>query len=83
MTVGNLGGAIGANIFLESQAPRYELGYGLSLAVDVAGIVAALVLRFILKRVNAKRDSMSEDEVRARYTNGKSAAASHWDIYRY
>lgn len=31
ISIGNLGGAIGSNIFLSSQAPRYPLGYGLSV----------------------------------------------------
>lgn len=29
---GNLGGLVGSNIFLESQAPTYPLGYGLCVS---------------------------------------------------
>lgn len=71
MAFGNLGGAVGANIFLDSQAPTYELGYGLSLGVDLAGIIAALLLRFLIKGANKKKEAMSEEEVRARYSDGK------------
>ncbi|PGH09905.1 hypothetical protein AJ80_07615 [Polytolypa hystricis UAMH7299] len=74
MTAGNLGGAIGANIFLDEQAPSYQLGYGLSLGVDLAGIIAALVLRFLILRVNKKRAAMPEEEVRARYSDDELLA---------
>ena len=29
---GNLGGLVGSNIFLESQSPKYPLGYGLCVS---------------------------------------------------
>lgn len=32
ISIGNLGGAIGSNIFLSEQAPTYPLGYGLSVS---------------------------------------------------
>uniref|UniRef100_A0A8H7K1Y2 Major facilitator superfamily (MFS) profile domain-containing protein n=1 Tax=Bionectria ochroleuca TaxID=29856 RepID=A0A8H7K1Y2_BIOOC len=68
MTLGSSGGAVGANIFLDEQAPRYPLAYGLSLGVVVAGICAAMVLRFAVDRTNAKRDAIPESEIRAKYT---------------
>ncbi|CAI6093584.1 unnamed protein product [Clonostachys chloroleuca] len=69
MSIGNLGGAVGANIFLESQAPRYPLGYGLSLAVVCAGVGAAMILRGVVTRINAARQAMSDDEIRAKYSH--------------
>lgn len=71
MTVGNLGGAIGANIFLDYQAPKYPLGYGLCLAVALAGIIAAVVLRFLVRRENKRREAISEEDVFARHSRGK------------
>lgn len=38
---GNLGGLVGSNIFLEGQAPRYPLGYGLCVRI-VAPLVVAV-----------------------------------------
>ena len=32
ISIGNLGGAVGSNIFLSEQAPKYPLGYGLSVS---------------------------------------------------
>ena len=71
MTLGNLGGAIGSNIFLAHEAPHYWLGYGLSLAILIAGLVCTFVLRFSYKRYNRLRDAVREDEVRGEYTEGK------------
>ncbi|KAF4470295.1 hypothetical protein FALBO_2811 [Fusarium albosuccineum] len=67
--VGNIGGLIGSYIYLEREQPRYPTGYGTSLAFGLAGIIAVCLLEFLLKRDNAKKAQMSEDEVRERYTD--------------
>src|ERR1700750_1508583 len=66
--VGNLGGAIGSNIYLAKQAPPYWLGYGFSLRIILAAIVSGFALKFFLKRENDKRARMSAEEVREKYT---------------
>lgn len=71
MTWGSLGGAVGSNIFLQRQAPRYQLGYGFSFGILIAGMLATVVLRFCLNSINKKRDAMSEEQIRAEYTDGK------------
>ncbi|KAK7214625.1 hypothetical protein V2G26_002628 [Clonostachys chloroleuca] len=55
-------------MFLDEQAPRYPLAYSLSLGVVVAGMCAAMVLRFAVDRTNSKRDAIPESEIRAKYT---------------
>lgn len=70
MTCGNLGGAMGSNIFLAKQAPQYRLGYGLSLGILVAAMVSTLTLRFTYKTSNKRRIAIGEEETRARYTEG-------------
>lgn len=70
LTIGNLGGAVGSNIFIANQAPHYWLGYGFSLAIIVCGIFATLILRFAIKRINEKRDQIPEAETLAKYTEG-------------
>ncbi|KAF6805701.1 major facilitator superfamily transporter [Colletotrichum sojae] len=67
--VGNIGGLIGSYIYLDKEAPRYPTGYGTSFAFASAGIVAAITLEVILKRLNAKKKLMSEDEVRQKYSD--------------
>lgn len=76
MTLGNLGGAIGSNVFLANEAPHYWLGYGLSLGILIAGLGSTLLLRYTYSRLNKQRDAMSEDEVRRRYTEGESELIS-------
>ncbi|KAH7361732.1 major facilitator superfamily domain-containing protein [Plectosphaerella cucumerina] len=68
ISIGNLGGAVGSNIFLREQAPNYWLGYGFSAGVIVSAITATIVLQFATKRINKKRDLIPEDDIRARYT---------------
>ncbi|QGI77157.1 unnamed protein product [Fusarium fujikuroi] len=67
--VGNIGGLIGSYIYLAREAPRYPTGYGTSLAFGLAGVVAVLLLETLLKRGNAKKAKMTEEEIRQRYTD--------------
>ncbi|RSM12603.1 hypothetical protein CEP52_002325 [Fusarium oligoseptatum] len=69
MTFGNLGGAVGSNIFLAREAPHYWLGYGFSLGLVVAAILATLVMRGVLLHISKKRDEKQEHEERAEYTD--------------
>lgn len=68
-SLGNIGGIIGSNIFLGSEAPHYWTGYGVCLGVGVMSAVATLVMRFLLKRENDRRDKLSEVEIHASYTH--------------
>jgi hypothetical protein len=69
ISMGNLGGIAGSNIYLAREEPHYWTGYGFSLAIIVSGIVATIALRITFKRINAQRNAMSEEEVRAKYTD--------------
>ncbi|CAG9990621.1 unnamed protein product [Clonostachys byssicola] len=68
ISVGNLGGAVGTNIYLTREAPYYWTGYGTSLGVIVLSLGATMFLRFKFKQINARRDAMTVDEVHAKYT---------------
>ncbi|UPK97221.1 hypothetical protein LCI18_008156 [Fusarium solani-melongenae] len=70
MTLGNLGGAIGSNIFLAEQSPQYWLGYGFSLGVIMLAILLIFALRYSNRALNRKRDLMNEEDVLSRYTRG-------------
>lgn len=76
MSFGNLGGAVGSNIFLQNQAPHYWLGYGFSIGVMLAAVVSTIVLHFATQTINKKRSRMSEEEIRARYSESKSSISS-------
>lgn len=69
ISIGNLGGAVGSNIFLARQAPHYWLGYGFALGIVTAAICTTFVLRSAYGKVNRERDLVPEEETRARYTD--------------
>ncbi|KIV81005.1 hypothetical protein PV11_08459 [Exophiala sideris] len=66
--MGNFGGAIGSNIYLTREAPHYWTGYGVSLTCSALAIICTFILRWAYKRENEKRDQMSEEEIRAKYS---------------
>ncbi|KAH7083510.1 retrograde regulation protein 2 [Paraphoma chrysanthemicola] len=68
ISIGNLGGAIGSNIYLAKEAPHYWTGYGVSLTIITIGIVSTALLRFKLNRENMRREKMTTEEIKALYT---------------
>lgn len=72
ISLANAGGIVGSNIFIAEQAPRYPLGYRFCFGCVVVAILATLVLRYAYKKANDRRDKLSEDEIRIRYTERKS-----------
>lgn len=73
IAVGNLGGAVGTNIYLKREAPYYWTGYGTSLGVIVLSLCASVFLRFKFKKINLARDAMSPQEIREKYTEEELA----------
>jgi len=71
ISVGNLGGIAGSNIFIAKQKPKYPAGYGTGLGISIAAIIMAFVLRLDCRRENERRRKMIEEEgeeaIRARY----------------
>ena len=72
ISVGNLGGICGSNIYFAAEAPKYPTGFGVSLAICALGIIAAWILRKAYQKENKKRDdfleSEGEDAIRAKYS---------------
>lgn len=67
--VGNIGGVVGSYMFLESEKPKYYTGFGLSMALGFSGVIVSLLLELSYKIGNKMKAKMSEDEVRARYSD--------------
>lgn len=67
-----MGGIIGSNVYLSSQAPRYPAGFGSGLGSSACAILAAFVLRIAYRGENQKRQArlneMGDDELRSHYT---------------
>lgn len=68
ISIGNLGGAIGSNIYLGKEAPHYWTGYGFSLGIIIVALFSAIILRIRLDQINKKRDSMSLADIHAKYS---------------
>lgn len=68
-TLGQLGGIIGSNIYLSKERPVYRTGFCVSLGFCILGLVASVGLRIALARVNANRDRMTVEEIKAKYTD--------------
>ncbi|KAH8670795.1 MFS transporter [Xylariales sp. PMI_506] len=67
--VGNTGGIFGSFVYRASEAPTYPSGYATAFSLACAGVVSALSLEYLYKRTNEKRAKISEDEIRAKYSN--------------
>jgi len=74
LSVGNLSGIIGSNIFVAWEAPRYWAGYGTCLFMVVAGQIMAFVLRRSYDKINKQRDLMTEEEINEKYTEAELLA---------
>ncbi|OQE31551.1 hypothetical protein PENSTE_c001G00994 [Penicillium steckii] len=67
--MGNLGGAIGSNIYLEKQRPNFWLGFGFGSGFSIAAILATIILKFEYERLNQTKGAIgTEDEIRGRYS---------------
>lgn len=73
ISVGNMGGIMGSNIYLAREAPKYRTGFGVSLAMCGAAIAMTFVLRWAYGAENKRRDELfqqnTEEEIRARYSD--------------
>ncbi|OKL63834.1 hypothetical protein UA08_00774 [Talaromyces atroroseus] len=69
-----LGGIVGSNIYIADTAPKYPVGFGISIGMlAVFGCIWPPTYALILKRINAKRAAISEEEVKAKYTEEELA----------
>jgi len=69
ISIGNMGGAVGSNIFLAAEKPRYWLGYGMGAGMVSAAIICTFILKASYEKINRERDAMDSNEIRARYTD--------------
>lgn len=59
--LGNIGGIVASNVFLESESPTYSTGYGVSLGMLWISGAACTGLFFLAKWENKKRDRGERD----------------------
>lgn len=68
IALGNCGGIVGSLIFVGSESPRYQTGWGTSLGFICVGMVAALTLEIVYKLINNRRDAIPREQIDADYT---------------
>ncbi|KAI1500053.1 putative MFS transporter [Biscogniauxia marginata] len=68
IAVGNSGGILGSYMYLDSEAPQYYTGFGVSAALGASGLILSFVLELTYKWGNNKKAQMTEEEVRLKYT---------------
>ena len=64
----SIGGVIGSFIYLDREKPKYPTGFGTSLAIAGAGVLASLALELGYWKINKSRQKQSEEEIRGKYT---------------
>ncbi|KAF9871165.1 hypothetical protein CkaCkLH20_11334 [Colletotrichum karsti] len=67
--LGNLGGIVGSYIYMESEKPRYQTGFGTSLGFAAVGVGACLVLEAAYHTINRRKSAMTEEQIHAKYTD--------------
>ncbi|KAJ5817122.1 major facilitator superfamily domain-containing protein [Penicillium robsamsonii] len=72
--VGNIGGIVGSFMYIDEEGPAYHTGFGLSVALAGTSLIVALVLDLHYYLQNKKRASMSEDDIKERYSGSELMA---------
>ncbi|KAF5007233.1 hypothetical protein FDECE_6427 [Fusarium decemcellulare] len=62
VTLGNVAGIVGANIFLIKESPTYKTGYGTALGMMWMGTLAATIMFGLMWRENKKREAGDRDD---------------------
>lgn len=66
--MGNSGGIPGSYIYIESEAPKYPTGFGVSLGAAAAGIASALVLEAGYTTLNRRKERFTVEETYEKYS---------------
>lgn len=66
--IGNTGGIVGSFMYLDSEAPQYYTGFGLSLALGGVALLLVLFLELTFIWANRRKEKVSETEVRERFS---------------
>ena len=77
ISLGNCAGFIGSNVFVNSQAPAYKMGYGVSLGCICMTVVTATMFVLGLRAENRKRDSGAE-RLEAESATGRGQEPRGW-----
>ncbi|KAF2016794.1 MFS general substrate transporter [Aaosphaeria arxii CBS 175.79] len=69
--IGSMGGVVGSYMYIESEKPKYYTGFGLSLAFGATAFIMTFLIELSYKWGNKRKARLSEDEVRAKYSDAQ------------
>ncbi|KAI9477138.1 major facilitator superfamily domain-containing protein [Zychaea mexicana] len=76
-TLGNIGGAIGGQLYRADDAPRYVKGNTACLAISCCLVVLPITIKYIFYKINKKRDNMAPEKLRAICENSEDLGEKH------
>lgn len=62
ISIGNIGGIIGGQMYRAEDAPKYAIGNSAALGLMCGVVVVSLGLKYTLDKENARRDNLTEEE---------------------
>ncbi|KAI9263410.1 major facilitator superfamily domain-containing protein [Phascolomyces articulosus] len=81
VSLGNIGGAVGGQIYRTQDGPFYARGHEICAGLLAGAIVLSCVFKFLLHRINKKRDNLTEEEYK-KACEGTDLCDNHPD-FRY
>ncbi|CAO3685517.1 unnamed protein product [Rhizopus stolonifer] len=81
ISIGNVGGAIGGQIYRSNDAPQYARANSVALGLMCGVVVFSLLFKWILNRENKRRDHLTPEEYE-KEASGKDLCDHHPD-FRY
>ncbi|EGR44156.1 uncharacterized protein TRIREDRAFT_70933 [Trichoderma reesei QM6a] len=83
VTIGNIAGIIGSNIYLVDEAPTYVTGYSVSLAMMWLGMISATILFLLMWRENKKREAGERDDRLRLLEDEKNNLGDDYPTFRF
>ncbi|KAI8086542.1 major facilitator superfamily domain-containing protein [Halteromyces radiatus] len=81
ISIGNVGGAIGGQVYRADDAPYYSRGHEICLGLMCGAWVCSLLFKFLLERENKRRDNLTPEQ-HAKEASGEELCDLHPD-FRY
>ncbi|KAI9323600.1 major facilitator superfamily domain-containing protein [Dichotomocladium elegans] len=81
VSLGNIGGAVAGQVYLGFDAPKYKRGHTICACLMGLAIFFSLLFKYLLHRINKKRDNMSPEEYK-KACEGEELCDLHPD-FRY
>ncbi|CAO3665000.1 unnamed protein product [Umbelopsis vinacea] len=81
ISIGNVGGAIGGQVYRSTDAPYYTTGHAICLALMCTSMITTSIFKFLLNRENKRRDNLTTEQ-REKECQGTDLCDMHPD-FRY